>query len=311
MIPTTTTGKPALSLEDLRSYDPKGGQGSREKRFCCPLCGGDKPRDGAHRSLAVNASTGAWTCHRCKERGLLTDNWRDRPPISPKVRARERLRHWATVRPVVAREPPEASIANLRRQLVGREALAGSPGYAYLLGRGIPADVLDELGEDIRYHPNWYGKGPAVVFAMRDRGGKVIAANGRFLEPGASPKTMTAGPKSLGVLASPGAFNRRLLVVAEGPIDVLSLYTAGGPAVALVGTTMPEWLPERGAFRLVLLATDADEAGDTAALALAPAFLRFGAREVRRLRPPVGKDWNDALLAMGADELGSWLGERA
>jgi DNA primase len=66
--------------------------------------------------------------------------------------------------------------------------------------------------------------------------------------------------------------------------------------VALVGTAAPAWLPQAAAFRRVVVALDADAAGDRAAAGLADRLASL-ARSVERLRPPLGKDWNDALLA--------------
>jgi hypothetical protein len=68
------------------------------------------------------------------------------------------------------------------------------------------------------------------------------------------------------------------------------------PAVALVGTAAPAWLPQAAAFRGVVVALDADDAGDWAAAGLMATLASF-ARSVERLRPSAGKDWNDALLA--------------
>ncbi len=67
-------------------------------------------------------------------------------------------------------------------------------------------------------------------------------------------------------------------------------------ALALVGTAAPAWLPQAAAFRRVVVALDADDAGDRAATGLTDALASF-ARSIERLRPPAGKDWNDALLA--------------
>ena len=85
-------------------------------------------------------------------------------------------------------------------------------------------------------------------------------------------------------------------MLVEGPCDALSLAECDVPAVALVGTAAPPWLPQAAAFRRVVVALDADAAGDRAAAGLLDALASF-ARSVERLRPPTGKDWNDALLA--------------
>ncbi len=92
-----------------------------------------------------------------------------------------------------------------------------------------------------------------------------------------------------------------LMRLRQSVIDALSLTTAGVPAVALNGVKWPAWLPKAAAFRQVYIGLDADDAGDDAAEKLA-AVLTFGSR-VERLRPDPWKDWNEALLALGVDQL--------
>ena len=213
-----------------------------------------------------------------------------------RARARAKLQAWATAAPASSEEPTDESRAKLTRMLAGREPIEGTPGADYLAGRGIDL----EAAHDVRFHASWYGKGPAVVFAIRDKNGDVVAAQGRFLAGNVDPKAQTCGPTRLGVYQTPGALNRHVLVVTEAPIDALSLWACGVPAVALIGTNAPEWLARAGAFRPVFLALDADEAGDRAADKLRPTFEVLGAT-VTRLRPPIGKDWNDVLRAYNQD----------
>jgi DNA primase len=92
------------------------------------------------------------------------------------------------------------------------------------------------------------------------------------------------------------------LVLVGGICDALALAECDAPAVALVGTAELAWLPQAAAFRRVVVALDADAAGDRAAAGLMRDLESF-ARSVERLRPlggpagEAGKDWNDALLA--------------
>lgn len=95
------------------------------------------------------------------------------------------------------------------------------------------------------------------------------------------------------------------ITVTEDPLDALSLAQIGFPAVALCGIRPPTWLHLVCAFRRVLLAFDADEAGDRATDTQTYALVSFGAH-CERLRPDGFKDWNDALRG-GRDELSDWL----
>jgi len=145
-----------------------------------------------------------------------------------------------------------------------------------------------------------------VLFPIIDRAGALVALNGRFVEAEANPKTQTAGKKSNGVLATPGALESNLIAVCEAPFDALALWLCGIPSVALVGTNWPEWLPSALAFRSVLIATDADKSGDDAAAKLEATLLARGTRTFR-LRPRGAKDWNEALELRGADVLRAHL----
>ena len=179
--------------------------------------------------------------------------------------------------------------------------VAGTPGAGYLWSRGI----LPAHQAGARYAADWYGR-PAVVFPLRDQAGRLVAANGRHTDGRTDPKTHTVGDRRLGVFSTPGAFGVGVpLVLVEGPLDALALAVCVVPAVALVATTAPHWLRVAAAFRRVLVALDADAAGERASAVLVPALAPF-ARSVERLRPPVGKDWNDALLA-DAVGLCAWL----
>lgn len=279
----------ALTLRDLEDFDPGGGRGSRERRFCCPLCHGDRRMDAAHRSLSLNTETGAWHCHRCGESGTLSER---REPAVKNRRPRRR-----TSRPLAPpRETKPPSDTEWREHLRGVVSLADTPGETYLAGRGIPIEAA--RAAQVRYHPCFLGR-PAVLFPIRDRQGELVAVQGRYVDTG-DPKCRTVGPKRLGLfLSTPKALQADPLVVTEAPIDALSLASQGLPAVALVGTSAPTWLAEASAFRRVVLALDADEAGDRATSELALELSKLGARPLR-LRPPQGhKDWNAALMATG------------
>ena len=302
--------RPALSLADLESFDPDAPCGGRERRFLCPLPGpcADKPRDRAHRSLSVNTETGLWNCQRCQAAGKLAE-FRDGPPARRAIRARQALRRaFAGPDP----RPPSthaAAIPDLeRRQALYAGAFSYSPGADYLRGRGIPA-VLAALWK-CGYCPLWEhwekdgagrwvraGVSRRVTFPARDLAGRLVALQGRAVHPQEfGPSQITRGPKCLGVFATADALAADPLILVEAPIDALSLAACGYPSVAVFGCQLPAWLPQACAGRHVLAATDADPAGDAAAVEWAR-LLRGFARTVERLRPAAAKDWNDLLMA--------------
>lgn len=291
-----------LALADLERYDPHAPKGgTSERRFLCPRCGDGKPRDRAHRSLALNTSSGAFVCHRCSAKGLLKDFWTD----APKLTARERksaavMRAFAL--PLVSEKTSEpekrASALDPREVWAASLPLDGTPGAAYMARRGIPTDVAHEAG--VRFSANFYHR-PAALFPMYDRSGALVAVNGRFVDGRDDPKTQTAGDKSLGLFVTPGALSAPLVAVCEGAMDALSLWLCGIASVALGGTSWPEGLPQSLAFTPALLATDADAAGDMAAAKLQAALMSRG--RALRLRPGDCKDWSEVLERTGADAL--------
>jgi hypothetical protein len=272
-----------LTLTELELYDPRSRTGRSQRRFLCPYCGANKPRDAAHRSLSLNAQTGRWICHRCGERGLLSDF---------SAVSQNRAAQIATT---IGLYRNAESRFDWQRTWEKSVNLCNSPGAAYIQARGVPAALARLAG--VRYSTRWYRR-PAVLFPIRDQGGTLIAVSGRFICERNALKTMTGGTRSLGVFSAPGALKSEVIAVVEGPMDALSLAFCHLPAVAMMGTSWPDWLLEAIADKQVLIATDADTAGDEVAGRLIEA-LAADTPHLLRLRPPIGKDWNDVLKRLG------------
>jgi hypothetical protein len=336
----------ALSFADLEAFDSGATAGGRERRFCCPLCGDGKSKTPAHRCFGVNCESGAFHCHRCDARGKLTDFWEKRPDhnaTNRAQRARMALNRALSLqaapnlptrqpKPKTKPEaPPNASAQRWREIYDGAGELANTAGAKYLQGRGIALEVAALSG--VRFARNYPGTGAAVLFPIYDGAGELCAISARAIEGSA---TRAGGQKSSGVFgaswrafepitpkSAPSAststcttcrgrawtaFDRALpaVIVCEAPIDALSLATCGFPALALIGCNAPAMLHRATAFRRVLLATDADNAGDHAAQVLAATLPAYGAT-CERLRPDGAKDWNEMLQVLGRDEMSGWL----
>jgi hypothetical protein len=294
-----------LSLSDLEANDPRAPRGGRERRFLCHLCGDGKPRDAAHRSLAVSTQTGAWVCHRCGARGLLKDNWTANPAQSRAARSQAAVARAFAMPPRDgdALKRTAADAPDWRGMWAASVSLDETPGAAYIERRGIPSGAAADAG--VRFAKNWYGR-PAVLFPVLDRSGDLVAVSGRFTDGHANPKTQTAGPKSLGVYATPGALSAPVVAICEGPFDTLALWLCGVASVALIGTSAPAWLPAALAFRPALVATDADTAGDESAARLTRDLEARGSRTFR-LRSKGVKDWGEVLEVRGADNMRAHL----
>ncbi len=294
-----------MSLAELESYDAGAKRSGVNRRFCCEDCGGNKPRDDAHRTMCVNTDSGAYLCHRCGKKGLLTEKW-TKPTFTPrKVRTAAafarvfRAEHLPT--PALTTESPSEPM--LRETLRLAKPLSNTIGQSYLESRGIPLEPA--MASGVFFSPKFYGR-PAVVFPMLSRDGETVAVNGRFVDgrerDGTSRKTQIAGKKSLGLFITPGALEADTVALCESCFDALSLYLCGVSAVAMVGTSGAAWLAGALAFRNVFVALNADAAGDKGADVLIETLKTRGARAVR-LRPNKCNDWSELLQTHGSDAL--------
>lgn len=315
-----------LSLADLEIFDSKAPAGKKDRRFCCPICGTSKPLDEEHRSLSVNVETGAWQCHRCKATGLILEKQKRSHDYQDSPRRRQRAALDAAFGLHPSRSKPNApdpdKQENLQAQLKGIRSFTGSPAEKYLLSRGIPSEVAKAAR--VKYSPKWGGGifqtktgiaatsgiGPAAVFYTFDREGNCVAAFGRSIE---GSEKRTYGNRSLGVFSTAGAFECDLPIITEAPIDSLSFAACGFPSIALGGLSFPEWLPEMMIGKTVLIAFDSDQPGTPAAREVGKAVqklasaIRMQGGSPKRLKPLVGKDWNDVLRDRGAEALTEWL----
>jgi DNA primase len=77
----------------------------------------------------------------------------------------------------------------------------------------------------------------------------------------------------------------------------------------MIGCALPEWLPEVLAFKRVLIASDADEAGDKAAADWIEKLQAVGCR-CARLKPYQAKDWNEMHERAGTRKIAAYLSAR-
>lgn len=292
---------PVFTLADLEQFDPRSPQRTGERRFLCPLCGEDKPRDAAHRSLCLNSSNGLYHCKRCNSKGRLKDFWEDKSSANRAQVVARQLRRSFEISPVekicqsqiddkndwqALWETSEPLKLNERHQVA----------ISYLKNRSISLDTARE--NEVCFVPDWHGR-PMLGFPFKDTQGEVVALSGRALWNGKIDKP-ASGPKKSGAFWSGalgfGALDIKLpaIILCEAPFDALSLAVAGYPSLALGGTSAPTWLSQKCAFRRVLLAFDADVAGDAAALKIGTNLSSFGA-VCERVRPRGAKDWNELL----------------
>ncbi len=303
-----------LSLADLEAYDPQAPcpAGAGERRFLCPLCGDDKPKNAEHRCFCLNGYNGLYHCKRCNCKGRLKEHWTDTPkqPLNV-VRAQKLHRAFEVRANEGITSMGETAPANTDPYLIWNASvpLGGTRGEGYLRKRGLTLQAAAWSG--VRFVGDWYGR-ECLVFPFANEREELMAVSGRALGDGGLDKPAN-GSKKHGVFRALwrefGPFHPDApILVCEAPLDALSLAQSGFAALALGGTSAPVWLAPRVAFRRVVLALDADGAGDEASEKLALHFAGYGARCVR-LRPEGGKDWN-AWLQRDASELRGFLEER-
>jgi hypothetical protein len=182
--------------------------------------------------------------------------------------------------------------------------LAGTPGQAYVERRGVPVHVAHAAG--VRFDPDFGGR-PAVLVAMCDRDGTLLAVHGRYLHTVRGQlKMLTVG--QLGGMVGVGAgWRAEPLLVVEGLFDALSLATCERSGMATIGRWAP-WLPEVSAGRVVWLAFDDSRSGRADAVRYAA---RLHEAEVRCLPPPPRcKDWSTALVKHGPGAVRRWIDGR-
>ena len=217
----------------------------------------------------------------------------------------------------VPTQDDEKKVKNAVRLYNEARHLPGTPGAEYLQGRSIPVDLAHANGA--RYHPRFPFKlthAPAVVFPILsgDRTGKIVAVNARFLNPDRDTdgeKQRSAGKPSWGAFGVRGAVEPDEVLVAEAPIDALSLAVAGFPALATCGASNLRHFPKLFDGKTIICAFDLDSNPNTqSTIRKNMARLKDGhAGRVVWLKPPGNglKDWNDVLRQYGHTGLAFYL----
>ena len=224
------------------------------------------------------------------------------------------------VSPTTSRDEPYDATEAARRLWRRCRAIDGTHAERYLHARGL----LQCRFAALRFHPELrYREGstvrrlPALVAAVTGDdpgtqsgpGSPILGVQRTWLDPRSPAKAGVASPrKALGRIhglavrfGAPSDFAP--LVVGEGIETVLSLVTAVPEiraAAALSAGSLGAFAPPPGLARLVI-ARDNDEDGSLAAERLARRCARLGIAAT--VIVPVGNDFNDDLVALGAAAL--------
>lgn len=176
-------------------------------------------------------------------------------------------------------------------------------GAEYLAGRGLLAEAEHDgwrfRPRSFAVNANTYHPGAEIVIPWRDPDGSISVLQGRRLD-GAEPKYLFPRRRKP---AWPHGSERwsdddRAVVLCEGAADVLARRVLdrqkGLDRIVLGLPGVASWSESWGRLignRSVVVAFDADDPGDRAAIDLSPRLYRAGATRVTRLRPVGAKDW--------------------
>ena len=330
----------------------------RGSRFFCPSC---QPDGGKSPDLVIKDA--GFTCFKCGAAGDIIDlivlagqmtkadairHLEDRTGVQPPRAYQDKARRpIAPCGPSCEAVPPKKAAAgrsfpqngprgDITRQPKGADAglydaflktvcqpVAGSPGAAYLEGRGIDAALADRYG--VRYCADLSGlwtladrdvikdaglsslyvfqkaELPFLVFPYV-RAGRAVFIKTRCLLSKADadrrevPRFLNTG----GIV--PCLWNHDAIagadevLITEGEIDALSAIIMGYTAVGLPGWShwKDAWTPDF-AGKEVFLVLDADAAGQKGTADIAGRFMKAGLPCPRQMVLPAGTDMNDAL----------------
>ncbi len=166
---------------------------------------------------------------------------------------------------------------------------------AYLLGRGIATEIIDEMiGEGTVVHNRYQGRS-YCCFAVRDDAGQLRCLDNHAIE---GTGKFVLGQKSVFTREWEELKRSKAVFLCEGIIDYLSLKTlelASTPGLALLGNQLcfERALLERA--ELLIAAVDADSGGTSAVLDLKE---QYPEKEVRVYDLEGHKDPNELLMGV-------------
>lgn len=249
----------------------------------CPQCSKDR----SDKPLSVDLGRGLWHCFRCSEKGSLGLDKSE----------------WNMTKPVYKKP-----------QLKTGDDSAKAKAYAYLMGRGISKEVLDEARIDGSAYRNKTGELIEAIVFPYIRDGEIVNIKYRRI----NEKRFSMTPECEQILYGLDQLGDELVVWVEGEVDVLSCRTAGMVSVTSLptGAKQPNerdssqrfapfdaaWAKLQNCGKHVLFT---DRKGDLPGLALeAELIVRLGtARCWRADCPPDCKDANDVLMKYGPEIL--------
>ena len=240
-----------------------------------------------------------------RERGLLPEF---AGSTTPTTLERRRRRPKPTLGATKPDEDTRRRIKHAREMWRQSQSAAGTLVETYLRSRAITRPAPPSL----RFHPNLtYGPTgtgfPAMVAAVQDADGKVVAVHRTYLAPDGGAKAQASSPKmALGPLGDGAVRLARAgehLGLAEGIETALSaMQLFDVPCWAALGSRL-ERVALTEDVRHVTVYADNGQAGREAATKAAETITGQGRKVTLRFPPDEYPDWNDALQALQAERV--------
>lgn len=244
---------------------------SKGKMYHCPLCGSGT---GANKTGALSIDSKknneAWRCFSCGQGGDIFDFYAALHQVSASEAARALLaRYGSPEQPApyavhigssAEAEPPAG--AHDYSQDIERfaAALAGSPGEAYLTGRGLTLETI----KDCQFG---YDAAHGTVTMPYNREGTYYGQ--RAVDDTATRKHYNLTGVDIPLYNPAALYSGQVCFIVESPICAASIKQAGGQAVAISGTSganrLYTQLAKKPTQAALILALDNDEAGRKAA----------------------------------------------
>lgn len=296
--------KSRIRLSEFVGRTVKLAPGKNDRFGCCPF------HDEKTASFSVNDGKGFYHCFGCGAHGDILDWWQKIEGMSFPDAA-ERLRREAGARPM--REPDFTPQGDDRhgekRELHARsiwnatKPIGGTVAEAYLrqvrkIGCVLPECLRFHPG--LRFNPGNSDELPAMVAAVTNLPGVIVAIQRTFLERDGSGKAAIENPKrSLGSIArgavclAPAGSVVGLAEGVETGLSAMELFRV--PVWCALGSNLAGVKLPRG-VRHVAIFADRGAAGEAAAEKAREA-MRLQGRKVTVRFPTIGKDFNDELKA--------------
>jgi putative DNA primase/helicase len=253
----------------------------RTKRIPCPVHGGTDANCAIWRDARGRLHAKCWS-YNCDQNAILSA-----------------LCEIADAVPTASHDTGHHAIA-ARRIWDASRAAKGTIAERYLRARGITIEPPASLHyHPALRHPSGVGL-PSLVAAVEDLAGRFVGVHRTWLcadgfdKAAVTPQKAALGPISGGAVRLTLAM-AEVVALTEGIETGLSVVQATGLCTwATLGTSGLRSLRLPHCVRRVIIAADADAAGESAALRAAQRFVQEG-RQVRIARPEDGKDFNDYL----------------